>query len=147
MGQQCLATGSGTLTEAVPGGTTCWPKSPWRRLPLPHSLASGQTTGREHSPTHQQKIGLKIFWGFISIQFSGSVVSDSLRPHELQHARPRCGIFLDQGSNSGLLHWQADFYHWATKEAQSLVFYYSSLSKHPASNLSASLGLPRRLSW
>ena len=26
-----------------------------------HSLASGQTTGREHNPTHQQKIGLKIY--------------------------------------------------------------------------------------
>ena len=29
-----------------------------------HSLASGQTTGREHSPTHQQKIGLKIYWAW-----------------------------------------------------------------------------------
>ena len=29
----------------------------------PHrSLASGQTTGREHSPAHQQKIGLNIYW-------------------------------------------------------------------------------------
>ena len=28
---------------------------------LHHSLASGQTTGREHSPTHQQKIGLMIY--------------------------------------------------------------------------------------
>ena len=27
---------------------------------------------------------------FASVQFSGSVVSDSLRPHELQHARPPC---------------------------------------------------------
>ena len=27
-----------------------------------HSLASGQTIGREHSPTHQQKIRLKIYW-------------------------------------------------------------------------------------
>ena len=26
-----------------------------------HSLASGQTTEREHSPTHQQKIELKIY--------------------------------------------------------------------------------------
>ena len=26
-----------------------------------HSLAPGQTTGREHSHTHQQKIGLKIY--------------------------------------------------------------------------------------
>ena len=29
---------------------------------LHHSLVSGQTTGREHRPTHQQKIGLKIYW-------------------------------------------------------------------------------------
>ena len=28
------------------------------------SLVSGQTTGREHSPTHQQKIGLKIYWAW-----------------------------------------------------------------------------------
>ena len=27
---------------------------------------------------------------FSSVQFSCSVVSDSLRPHELQHARPCC---------------------------------------------------------
>src|SRR5574340_2802 len=27
---------------------------------------------------------------FSSVQFSCSVVSDSLRPHELQHARPPC---------------------------------------------------------
>ena len=26
-----------------------------------HSMASGQTTGREHNPTHQQNIGLKIY--------------------------------------------------------------------------------------
>ena len=30
------------------------------------------------------------FKGFSSVQFSCSVVSDSLRPHELQHARPPC---------------------------------------------------------
>ena len=28
---------------------------------LHHSLASGQVTGREHSSSHQQKIGLKIY--------------------------------------------------------------------------------------
>ena len=33
------------------------------------------------------KLSLK---GFSSLQFSHSVVSDSLRPHELQHARPPC---------------------------------------------------------
>ena len=31
---------------------------------LHHSLASGQRTGREHSPNHQQKIGLKIYWAW-----------------------------------------------------------------------------------
>ena len=31
---------------------------------LHHSLASGQTTGREHSPAHQQEIGLKIYWAW-----------------------------------------------------------------------------------
>ena len=29
-------------------------------------------------------------WGDISVQFSRSVVSDSLRPHEPQHTRPPC---------------------------------------------------------
>ena len=29
-------------------------------------------------------------WRFSSVQFSCSLVSDSLRPHELQHARPPC---------------------------------------------------------
>ena len=29
---------------------------------LHHSLASGQATGKEHGPAHQQKTGLKIYW-------------------------------------------------------------------------------------
>ena len=31
-----------------------------------------------------------LLYSLISVQFSRSVVSDSLRPHELQHARPPC---------------------------------------------------------
>jgi len=31
---------------------------------LHHNLAWGQTTGREHSPAHQKKIGLKIYWAW-----------------------------------------------------------------------------------
>ena len=31
-----------------------------------------------------------IYFNFLSIQYSCSVVSDSLRPHGLQHARPPC---------------------------------------------------------
>ena len=57
---------------------------------------------------------LKPFWrisnslsvGFSSVQFSCSVVSDSLRPHELQHTRPPCpsptpGVHSDSHSSSG----------------------------------------------
>ena len=35
----------------------------WCHYPY-HSLASGQKTGREHSPAHQQKIGLMIYWAW-----------------------------------------------------------------------------------
>ena len=36
-------------------------------------------------------LSFKVQWGLIqSVQFSHSVVSDSLRPHEPQHARPPC---------------------------------------------------------
>ena len=35
-------------------------------------------------------LGRKIMTHLSSVQFSRSVVSDSLRPHELQHARPPC---------------------------------------------------------
>ena len=31
---------------------------------LHHSLISGQTTVREHSPAHQQKTGLKFYWAW-----------------------------------------------------------------------------------
>ena len=75
---------------------------------LHHSLASGQTTGKEHSPSTENWI--KDLWSMAlpirprpsfplsqflpsesfhePLQFSGSVVSDSLRPRGLQHARP-----------------------------------------------------------
>ena len=35
-------------------------------------------------------IDLVILFQFSSVQFSHSVMSDSLRPHELQHTRPPC---------------------------------------------------------
>ena len=46
---------------------------------------------------------------FSSVQFSHSVVSDSLRPHELQHARPPCpspspGVHSDSGPSSTWYH-------------------------------------------
>ena len=46
-----------TCTSPFNGGHHC-PHYPY------YNLASGQTTGREHSPTSQQKIGLKIYWAW-----------------------------------------------------------------------------------
>ena len=65
VGWQWPATGSGTLNTTILGAVECWHKSFWRRCHCPYqSLALGETTGRECSPTHQQKIGLKIYWAW-----------------------------------------------------------------------------------
>ena len=51
----------------------------------------------------------KWWWFNNSVQFSPSVVSDSLRPHELQHARPPCpsptpGVHSDSCPSSQWCH-------------------------------------------
>ena len=74
----------------------------WRRNRFPGGLAgSGDKFGfnseRNGSPLEQWcagKLSLKkrypFFFFFSSVQFSRSVVSNSLRPHESQHSRPPC---------------------------------------------------------
>ena len=47
-------------------------------------------------PTY--KIHLSSHYGISSVQFSRSVVSDSLWPHESQHARPPCPHFVSATS-------------------------------------------------
>ena len=63
MGWQWPAAGSGTHTITVlePAGIS--PFEGGHHYPY-HSLASDQTIGKEHSPTHQQKIGFKIYWAW-----------------------------------------------------------------------------------
>ena len=43
-----------------------------------------------HEIKRRLLLGRKVMTNISSIQFSRSVVSDSLRPHESQHARPPC---------------------------------------------------------
>ena len=50
-----------------------------------------------------------MFWSLSSVQFSRSVVSDSLRPHESQHARPPCpspfpGVHSNSSTSSQWCH-------------------------------------------
>ena len=70
MGAQESLWRSGSAVACCRGGSTeCssvrvgrFEGAPHDLLYLHHSLASGQATGKEHSPAHQQKIGLKIYW-------------------------------------------------------------------------------------
>ena len=68
---------------------------------------------------------------FSSIQFSCSVVSDSLRPHGLQHARPPCPSPTPELTQTHV-HWVGDAIH----PAHPL-----SVPSHPAFNLSQHQGL------
>ena len=79
---------------------------------------------------------LSISWGrnsdillFSSVQFSRSVVSDSLWPHELQHARPPCpsptpGVHSDSRPSSQWCH---------PAISSSVVPFYSCSQSLPAS--------------
>ena len=50
--------------------------------------------GRQEMGVHLMKsfdlVAVVVIQSLSSVQFSRSVVSDSLRPHELQHTRPPC---------------------------------------------------------
>ena len=92
---------------------------------------------------------LSILFQFGSVQFSHSVVSNSLQPHELQHARPPCpsptpGVH----PNSCPLSW------WCPPTISSSVFPFSSCSQSfpgsgffPVSGLSTSGGQSIRASF
>ena len=67
-----ITTETANLTQALKGNS----KVQWLRLCTPNTGATGLISGQG---TPQ-----------VSLQFSHSVVSDSLRPHESQHSRPPC---------------------------------------------------------
>ena len=64
-----VGNGQGSLACCSPWGCKESDKTEWlnwtelNHYPY-HSFDSGQTTGREHIPIHQQKIGLKIYWAW-----------------------------------------------------------------------------------
>ena len=66
---------------------------------------------KEKWDKEKQVAGLDLYWNiaFSSVQFSRSVVSDSLQPHESQHTRPPCpsptpGVHSDSPPSSGWCH-------------------------------------------
>ena len=82
---------------------------------------------------------------FISVQFSRSVVSDSLRPHESQHARPPC-LSPTPGVHTDSRPWS----QWCHQAISSSVVPFSSCPQSlpasesfPMSQLFVSIGILR----
>ena len=67
---------------------------------------------------------------FRSIQFSPSVLSDSLRPHGLQHARPPC-----TSTTPGVYSNSCPLSQWCHPTISSSVIPFSHLQSFPASGL------------
>ena len=61
----------------------------WQECTFVYSIAHWQCIFRVMKYSYALKHNNPVFI-ICSVQFSHSVVSDSLRPHELQHARPPC---------------------------------------------------------
>ena len=83
------------------------------------AISFSRGSSRPRDPTYISCIGMWILyhWAttetliciFCSVQFSSSVVSDSLRPHESQHTRPPCpsptpGVHSDSHPSSQWCH-------------------------------------------
>ena len=89
--------------------------------------------------THSYNIHSKIS-GFSSVQFSCSVVSDSLRPHEWHHARPPC-----PSPTPGVHRNSCPLNRWCHPAILSSVVLFSSCSQSlPASG---SFPMSQLLAW
>ena len=72
-------------------------------------LGDWRTTSNDLKPLLSISSGHSVNWGPLLVQFSCSVMSDSLRPHEPQHARPPCpsptpGVYSNSSSSSRWCH-------------------------------------------
>ena len=91
---------SGHLLSLSPLNATI--KIPNQHQVYVNSLVSSGRVTAQSSVVGTRYMGVQ----FSSVQFSCSVVSDSLRPHELQHARPSCPLPTPRiYSNSCPLSW------------------------------------------
>ena len=88
--QSCLFATPWTVAHQDPKSMGLSRQEYWSRLPFP---SSGELTNPGTEPPSPALAGgffITETSGFYSVQFSRSVVSDSLWPHESQHARPPC---------------------------------------------------------
>ena len=80
-----------SLTSPALAGGFFTTSTTWETQMPPYLLPKeGPYMGPSQNWQDSEKFSRKLPLQFSSVQFSPSVVSDSLRPHELQHARPPC---------------------------------------------------------
>ena len=113
-------TGAERWCPALAGGcfTTEPPGKPFPSLFVPGKLI----------PPDFLLMSLIFLLSLRSVQFSGSVVSDSLPPHGLQHARPPCPL-----PTSGLYSNSCPLSQWCHPTISSPVIPFSCLQSFPAS--------------
>ena len=97
---------------------------PWTKVPSGLLSMGPQRVGHNWATVQCKNAHL----AFSSVQFSRSVVSDSLRPHELQHARPPCPsptarVYSDSRPSS----------LWCHPAISSSVLFFSCTHSFPAS--------------
>ena len=102
--------------------SVCWHGFPESRpawgdpAPLQHHSTPSMV------PHYSRAGNLLLYFSLVSsVQFSRSVVSDSLRPHELQHARPPC-----PSSTPGVYSNSCPLHRWCHPAISSTVIPFSS---------------------
>ena len=83
---ECGAIGS--VAKSCPTLATSWTEA--QQAPLSIGSSTNNTGVGCHFLLHYYSVGTIVQCVFSSVQFSCSVVSNSLRLHELYHARPHC---------------------------------------------------------
>ena len=68
---------------------------------------SSRGSSQPRNWTQVSRIAGRFFTMFSSVQFSSSVMSDSLRPHEPQHSRPACPSPMTESIQTHV-HWVSD---------------------------------------
>ena len=100
------------FTEEETGTQTVWRACPKFHGPLVVKSVRSKLLRHSGSMVHALSLCLintSFYIQFSSVQFSHSIVSDSLRPHDSQHARPSCpsptpGVHSDPRPSSQWCH-------------------------------------------
>ena len=126
-GKHCRALLIKRASQPQPQGHSSWTlrREPWINLFIPYAATQGapEMVLRHRPCYHQAQTP-----GFSSVQFSRSVMCESLRPHGLQHARLPCPS-PTPGAHSN----SCPLSRWCHPTISSSIVPFSHLQSFPAS--------------